>query len=348
LHAAFEFAHYSYVRRVLETDGLIGSVGRGSQVDRVEQSDPPSDRPAVSVVIACFTADRWTQLAAAVESTLSQTVPVDEVLVVVDHNEDLAAKVVEQWPSISTLSNRFGRGASGARNTGAQHATSPIVAFLDDDAVAEPTWLERLLEHLDDASVVGVGGGVFPVWEYRRPTWFPEEFAWVVGASYRGMPDDIAEVRNVWAENMAVRRDTFMRVDGFRLNFGKVGTHSSPEDTDLCIRMAANGGHWLYVPNARVAHHVPAARATFAYFVRRSFHEGEGKAALAALSTGKALDSELAYLRRVLPQAIVRNFREALRQRRLIPAAQSGAILVGLAAAAAGYARERLTTSGNR
>jgi GT2 family glycosyltransferase len=314
----------------------------GSLGERVEPPYLLGHGPGVSIVIACFTPDRWTQLTAAVESALAQTIPVDDVIVVVDHNEDLKAKVMQRWPSVRALSNVYGRGASGARNTGALQASTPLVAFLDDDAVAETTWLETMLGHFQDASVVGVGGGVVAAWADHRPAWFPDEFAWVVGASFPGMPERVAEVRNVWAENMVVRRDRFVEVDGFRLNFGKVGTHSSPEDTDLCIRMAGMGGRWLYVPNARVSHHVPAARATLTYFVRRSFHEGEGKAALSRLTPGKALSAEQDYVRQVLPRALARNVREALLRRRVIPAARSGVMLIGLLAAAAGYARERL------
>jgi GT2 family glycosyltransferase len=300
---------------------------------------------SASIVIACYTEERWALLRAAVESALSQSGPAAEVIVVVDHNENLLRRVAEQWPTVTALPNEFGRGASGARNTGAFRATTPIIAFLDDDAAAEPSWLQTLLAPFEDPSVIGVGGGVSPDWQRRRPAWFPDEFGWVVGVSYRGLPEDVGEVRNVWAENMAVRADRFRQVDGFRLNFGKVGTRSSPEDTDLCIRMAALGGRWLYVPKALVAHHVPVERSTFAFFVRRSFSEGQGKAALRDFRPGEPLESERAYTRHVLPAAVGRGIRDAFRDRRPSRALQSGAIVVGLSSAGAGYLRQRLSRS---
>lgn len=296
-----------------------------------------------SIVIACYTLDRWTQLGAAVESALHQSLPAEEVVVVVDHNPELEQKVTQQWPSVRVLANQYGQGASGARNTGAFAVQSAIVAFLDDDAVADRRWLETLLDNFDDPTVVGVGGGVVAAWETRQPAWFPNEFAWVVGVSYPGLPETVAEIRNVWAENMAVRRDRFLEVDGFRLNFGKVGTHSSPEDTDLCIRMAGNGGRWLYVPSAQIAHHVPAGRSTFQFFLRRCYSEGAGKAALAGLTSSSNLHSERDYTRHILPQAVARDVRDAMVQKRLTPLAQAAAILLGLASAGAGYARQALT-----
>jgi GT2 family glycosyltransferase len=295
-----------------------------------------------SIVISCYTDKRWSQLAAAIDSALGQTLPAREVIVVVDGNEALLSRVRHRWPQIRVMANHFDRGASGARNTGAFQVRSPVVAFLDDDAKADPKWLELLVQCFDDDSVVGVGGGVRAAWADRQPTWFPDEFAWVVGASYPSLQDDVAEVRNAWAENMAVRTERFRAVGGFRLGFGKVGTRSSPEDTDLCIRMTRGGGRWLYVPAAQVAHHVPAERSTFRFFLHRCFLEGVGKAALARLTSFESLSTERDYLRQVIPQAIYRDLREAVASRRLPPAARAGAMVAGLTSAAAGYARGHL------
>ncbi len=297
-----------------------------------------------SIVITCFTDQRWSQLAAAIESALGQTMAPQEVIVVVDHNDDLLFRVGGRWPEVSVMANRFDRGASGARNTGAFQARSPVVAFLDDDAVADPKWLELLVRCFEDESVVGAGGGVTAAWVDRQPAWFPAEFAWVVGASYRGLPEDVSEVRNVWAENMAVRTDSFVAAGGFRLGFGKVGTRSSPEDTELCIRMTLGRGRWLYAPAAQVAHHVPAERTTFRFFLRRCYVEGVGKAALAGLTSSDSLDAERDYVRQLVPRAIGRNLREAARGRRLSPAARAGAMVAGVASAGVGYARGRLAT----
>jgi GT2 family glycosyltransferase len=81
-----------------------------------------------------------------------------------------------------------------------------------------------------------VVGRVEPIWAASRPHWFPPEFDWVVGASYRGMPQAVTPVRNAWSNNMAIRRTVFLAVGGFRDNFGKTGERSRPEDTDLCLR----------------------------------------------------------------------------------------------------------------
>src|SRR5215213_5402385 len=127
---------------------------------------------SASIVITCFPARRWSPLAAAVDSAIGQTLSPQEVIVVVDGNDELLSRVEQRWPQITVMANRFDRGASGARNTGAFAARSPVVAFLDDDTKADPKWLELLVQCFEDDSVVGVGGGVSPAWADCRAAWF--------------------------------------------------------------------------------------------------------------------------------------------------------------------------------
>jgi hypothetical protein len=152
------------------------------------------------------------------------------------------------------------------------------------------------------------------------------------------MPTTTARVRNVWSASMAVRRDAFEKVGGFRVGFGKVGDRSRPEDTDLCLRMSeASGGHWMYVPDAVIDHPVPADKATFRYFVTRCYNEGRGKVEMARLNHGKeSLDSESAYLRRTLPAGVGRGLADTVRGRGLANTAKAATIVLGMACAAWG------------
>jgi GT2 family glycosyltransferase len=295
-------------------------------------------RPDVTVVLASHDLGRWDHLRSAVESVLAQVVDAP-VVVAVDHNPRLAERVATAFPTVEVVPNRHGAGASGTRNSGAAGVHTPFIAFLDDDARAHPGWLDRLLAPFEDPRVVGTGGGVSAAWSAgARPRWFPEEFDWVVGASYRGMPTVTAPIRNVWSENMAVRREVFAQVGGFRLDFGKVGNRSRPEDTDLCIRMAAAtaGGRWVYVPDARVDHHVPTGRTTYGYFLRRTYLEGRGKIEMSRLlGPAERLDSERDYLRRPWPTGI-RNGPAAARRGRADGLLRAAAITAGTAAAGVG------------
>jgi glycosyltransferase involved in cell wall biosynthesis len=294
--------------------------------------------PAVSVVIAAFADERWNQLCDAIESVRSQTAPALETVVVIDHNPGLLARARHEFTDCLVIANTGAQGASGARNTGAASCRGEIVAFLDDDARSSESWLAALLGHFSRADIVGVGGRIDPLWAASRPRWFPVEFGWAVGFSYQGMPERAQPVRNVWAGNMAIRSSVFEDVGGFREDFGKVGDVARPEDTDLCLRAAGDGGIWFYEPTGSVGHWIPRQRTTFRYFARRCFHEGQGKAALAAMDGARqSTASERSYTYRILPHAVLRGLQDAA-QGDAWGAARAAAIAVGFATTAAGFA----------
>jgi glycosyltransferase involved in cell wall biosynthesis len=294
----------------------------------------------VSVVIAAFADDRWRWLQEAVESVRAQTMRADEIVLVIDNNERLFARARAYFRDVLVIPNASAQGASGARNTGVAASRGDIVVFLDDDAVAHPTWLRQLVRHFVDPTVCGVGGRLVPLWEGTgvRPRWWPKEFDWAIGASYAGMPEQVAVVRNVWSGSMAVRRTDFATVDGFRVGFGKTGNQSRPEDTDLCLRIAdaRAGAHWIYDPTSEAAHRVPERRQTTNFFVRRCYHEGRGKAELARLNgAGTSTSSERGYAMSVLPAGVLRGVKHALRGD-FAALLQSSFIVAGLASAAIG------------
>ncbi|HEU0257614.1 MAG TPA: glycosyltransferase family 2 protein, partial [Microbacteriaceae bacterium] len=93
-----------------------------------------------SVVICAYTQARWHDMNAAIASALRQP-ETDEVIVVIDHEDDLLRRTRQRWPHLSVVANTFQRGLSGARNSGVLAASGGVVAFLDDDATAEEGWL---------------------------------------------------------------------------------------------------------------------------------------------------------------------------------------------------------------
>jgi GT2 family glycosyltransferase len=298
----------------------------------------------VSVVIPCHADRQWPDLVGAVRSVQAQTVQPAEVVVVVDHNPGLYARARAELTGVTVLENAFQRGASGNRNTGAFHTTTPIIALLDGDSRANPDWLARLTAPFADPAVVGTGGAISPAWESWQPDWFPAEFLWAVGGSYEGMPTTTTPIRNVWSASMAVRRGAFERVGGFRDGFGKVGDRARPEDTDLCVRMGrASGGTWMYVPAAVIEHPVPIERTTFGFFLARCFNEGRGKIEMSRLLGAQpSLAHERDYLRRTVPRAIGRGLTAALRGHGGRHAVAAGAAIAGVAAAGFGGVVESL------
>lgn len=306
---------------------------------------------ATSVVICAYTEDRWDQLRAAVASVESQWPAVDEIVVVIDHHEGLLARATTAWPTHRVVANGDAPGLSGARNTGVEVSAGDVVVFLDDDAVAEQGWLQHLLEPYRDPRVLGVGGAAQPVWETRRPTWWPEEFDWVVGCSYRGQPTSTGRVRNLMGCSMSLRRSVLLGLGGFDHRLGRTATDVlGCEETELCIRAsrAWPDGMFLHEPRAVVHHWVPAARASWSYFRARCWAEGVSKARMArALGPTTALSTERDYVRHILLAAVGRDLREAVRTRGA-SLERAGAVVGGLACTATGYLATRASTAASR
>jgi glycosyltransferase involved in cell wall biosynthesis len=266
----------------------------------------------VSVVVAAFASERWPQTVRAIESVRTQSYTPIEIVLVIDHNPALFASARTHFSDMVVIENAYIRGASGARNTGIEASRGELVAFLDDDAVADREWLAASVPHFKSKSVVGVGGRITPLWESPRPRWFPEEILWAVGATYRGMPSVTSKVRNVWAGNMLVRRTVCEAVGGFRLDFGKRGDREDfqAEDTEFCLRTASSAvdseAGWLFEPRAVAAHHVPARRSTWPFLVARCFHEGRNKVIMSNLLGSDITGRERTYVLRTLPSGMLR------------------------------------------
>jgi GT2 family glycosyltransferase len=294
---------------------------------------PTRALPAVSVVICAHTAERQQQLLAALDSLAEQTEPPNEVIVVVDHDRRLLEWVRAQAPDVLAIENEERQGLAGARNSGVRAAGGEVVAFLDDDAVADPNWVERIASSYEDERILGVGGAVLPVWE-ERPAWFPEEFGWVVGCGYRGLPLRRSPVRNLIGCNMSFRRDVFERVGGFVEELGRIADRPlGCEETEFCIRVGRDGtaDPVIYEPSATVHHAVPRTRTTFSYFLARCFCEGISKSEVAR-RTGRdrGLASERSYALKTLPSGFWRELRT-------FHPARAAAIVAGLCATVVGF-----------
>jgi glucosyl-dolichyl phosphate glucuronosyltransferase len=299
-------------------------------------------RPSVSVIVCAWNERRWDDIRAAIRSLEDQTAAPLETLVVIDHNTALAARVREEMASVTVLENSGTRGLAGARNTGVDHARGEVIAFLDDDAVAEPGWLERLQRAYADPSVLGVGGWVEAAWAGERPGWLPAEFDWVVGCSYRGLPASGTEIRNPIGANMSFRREAFERAGRFRTGIGRVGSRPvGCEETEFSIRALQRtpGARVTLDRGAVVRHRVTPERASFRYFASRCWSEGISKALVARhVGSQDGLASERAYVRGDLPRAVATGLRTAVTERDADGLARAGAVISGVTLAAAGYA----------
>jgi glucosyl-dolichyl phosphate glucuronosyltransferase len=248
-----------------------------------------SHSPKVSCVICTYR--RPDVLAAAIGSLIDQSIPSTayEIIVVDNNSGDTTSEVVgryflETLPKVSYVLEP-NQGLSHARNTGVEHARGEIVAFLDDDAEADPNWLAALLEVYDNVPEVwAVGGKVIPIWHGERPSWLTNEM--LRSLSLVDWGDD--ERPMAWSEriigtNCSFRKQVFAKVGQFATNLGrKSSLLTGNEDTEIQERIHRLGRLVYYTPDAVVHHHVPRERMTKRYAYIRTFGSGRSQAILIA------------------------------------------------------------------
>ena len=248
-----------------------------------------------------------------------QTLRPLEVIVVVDGQPEILELLKQRGGPEINLLCPVPSGLSEARNLGLAHASGAFVAFLDDDAVADESWLSALRSVLDDETVAGVSGVSLPAWEGRRPRWMPDELLWALGCSYRGMPATRADVRNVYGGCACIRATIFKRFGSFNPALGRmaVGLGSS-EETELCLRVRSQspGLRFVHDPAAIIHHRVPRERQGVGYMLARCRAEGRSKAALRAGTdrSNSPLGREASYLVRTVPSGIAAGVGQFLRR----------------------------------
>jgi GT2 family glycosyltransferase len=292
-----------------------------------------------SIIICAYTVERWDDLCEAVQSARLQEPPATEIVLVCDHNPTLKAMCEARFSDLVVVENREAPGLSGARNSGIAAASGSILVFLDDDAVADRHFVARLTAHFQDPDIIAASARVEPIWLGARPSWFPDEFLWVVGCT----PQVAGPVRNAVGGAMCVRRELFETVGGFSHRLGRTGSKvpMSCEETELCIRAqrAMPAAKIMYEPAAMAHHKVTAKRLTLSYFALRCYAEGLSKAYLARMQDAcDTLAVERRYVRHTILHGLHRELGNALTLHDWRGLVRAIAIMYGLISAAAGFA----------
>ncbi len=303
--------------------------------------------PMVSVIICCYSVERLKDVREAVDSVLKQTCPPFEVVVAVDHTPEVFEQLKKDLPGqVKVVLNDGIRGLSETRNEGIRAARGDVLAFIDDDVVAAPDWLEKLMPHYGDPHTIAVGGKAVPQFvDGPRPAWFPEELDWVIGCTHKGPASKSNEVRNMIGCNMSFRKQAFEQAGLFDCSVGRVGkVQGMGEDTEICMRVKSRSpqSKILYEPQAVIRHKVPSWRVTAKYLVRRSYNEGLFKNTVQQLARKLPAASsapESSYLKYLLLTAVPRKALTGYKRGRL---SQAGAILLGVGSVGWGYSRGRL------
>jgi glycosyltransferase involved in cell wall biosynthesis len=263
---------------------------------------------SVSVIVSTYTKERSRLLFRCLKSLNDQEERPNEIILVLDPDEELISYYKSRISSDIKIAISTKTGLSNARNAGLKIANGEIVAFIDDDTIAEKDWLIRLLSDYNDPRVQSVGGSSIPLWEEQKPSWFPEELEWVVGCSYKGRPESKSYVRNLIGCNMSFRKSIFQKIGYFEDTLGRVGNKlAASEETEFCLRILSEipDSKIVYDPMAKIYHVVPENRAKVTYVIKRSYNEGIAIAVLSRkMGRVRAQSDERTYIRQLVRFAI--------------------------------------------
>ena len=241
----------------------------------------------------------------AAESVLNQTYNNVELVVIVDGTPGVYDKILEDYDNHEDMiisCNDENVGLLQSRNRGAELATGDVVAFIDDDAIADEEWIERLVDAYENQNAIAAGGKMTPEWIAGKPSFLPEEFYWLIGVTHRGFADGAGEVRNTFGSNISFRTNLFEELGGFNVNIGgrKGDKNLQGGETELCARMRTeyDQGIW-YVPEAEVAHKVFQYRTKLGWLLDRAFWQGYSKRAMETLLDDND-DEEAEFLTRLI------------------------------------------------
>lgn len=262
----------------------------------------------VSVIVCAYDLNRYSDLVDAVISLLNQTYSQIEVICIVDGTEPLYMKILADdsgvFSTVKNFLNEKNLGLSESRNRGIAHSKGDIIAFFDDDAVADPNWVSELVRMYEEYDAIAAGGKLVPLWIAGKANFIPEEFYWMIGATHKGFPEEVIEVRNTFGSNISFKREVLDNFDGFK---GEMGIKASGalqcEETEICERMKKVFGKGvMYNPNAIVHHKVFESRMKLKFLFRRAFWQGYSKRMMKEM--GYPMDVEGKFLQNLVKDGI--------------------------------------------
>lgn len=175
-------------------------------------------------------------------------------------------------------------GKNSALNTALNHAQGDLIIFTDDDIIPDKNWIKSLIAAAGRCPKADIfGGRILPIFPPNtQPPAIDHPFiksAYVI-ADW-DMPEGEINPERIWGPNMMVRRRLFDQGLRFNPAIGPNGSnYIMGSETEFCVRVAASGSKFIYVPSATVNHHIREEQLTFSWICGRAFRYGRGIAAM--------------------------------------------------------------------
>ncbi len=301
----------------------------------------------VSVIISTISMKRYNDLVELLNGIKLQTYNNVETVLVIDENIELYNKIVSLVYSdqnIKIIFNPKNRGLSYSRNIGIENANGDIVAFIDDDAIPVPKWIESIVYTLNSIEAGAVTGDVVPIWEKEYISWFPKELHWMISCSYIMTPNKICEIDRGFGTNMAFKKELVKKVGMFNTNLGVNGDNwIGGEDSDMFLNIKAIGKKVLFNPDAKVLHKIFTNRITLGNIIKRSFNGGISVAVMKRLREKKFKNYKVnnsvegKYLKTILFRFYPKKLNELIKNPSLLYLKQLAIVFIVMISEISGY-----------
>ena len=244
----------------------------------------------VSVVVTTYEKRRFPDLKELLVTLKSQEHKHLEVIIVVERALELA-KWLEDYCRLNlqcswkVLFNEGKPGISGSRNIGIDHAQGEVIAFVDDDVLLPPGWIQAVLSTFEKEDIGAVTGGAEPLWTGEHMNWLPTSLLWLVGSTTWYKKPAGTETRSVWGMNMAFTHNVFSSGIRFPERLGGVfGSRLHGEEQIVCFSIRHNlERRIVYAPSTVVLHKVYPYRYHPYFFLKSSYDMGATRRMLTQL-----------------------------------------------------------------
>lgn len=205
--------------------------------------------PQVSIIVCTY--NRVVHLKKCLDSLQKLIHPNYEIIVVNGPSTDETDDVLSDYCNIKVLKQPKLNGLSVARNIGIKASSGEIIAFIDDDAVADANWLTCLVEEYNDETVGGVGGLVYgpEMTHIQFENGVIDKCALPTAIRNNNVSSKKNEFPILMGTNCSFRKDVLLLVGGFDAYFKYYH-----DESDLCVRILKKGFKIIYSSNAFVVH----------------------------------------------------------------------------------------------
>ncbi len=242
------------------------------------------NKPVLSVAVCTY--NRQQMLKDCLESLLEQTLSPQkyEILIIDNNSSDGTKDFVHKLQKNVRHTIRYAfvakQGISHARNCAIDLAIAKYLAYLDDDEKVASNWCQTILEAFSKTQPHPdvVGGSVFPFYPQGKTCHFDDT---IVTTGFFGEKSDFLDNLSLRPEygfgvgNCAYRLELLKKYKGFNPLLGRKGKQKfAGEETELFMRMYADGVIFWYAASMIAYHHIPLSRTKLSFQFFQGIHEG--------------------------------------------------------------------------